>query len=51
MAQTISFFNVKTKKKENIPLSKTKLVKTKNKRHARTATGKGGIKMFRFVKG
>jgi len=51
MAKTISFFNVKTKKKESIPESKTKLVRLKNKRHARTAKGKDGTKLFRFVKG
>lgn len=54
MAKTISFFNVKTRKKENIPLSKTKKTtvgKGKKKRHALTATGKGGTKLFRFTKG
>lgn len=54
MAKTVSFFNVKTKKKESVPLSKTKKVtvgKGKRKRHALTATSKGGTKLFRFTKG
>lgn len=50
MAKTISFFNLKTKRKESVPIGKTKLVKTKRGGHARTATGKGGVKMFTFVK-
>jgi len=53
MAKTISFFNVKTKKKENIALTKTKKVsigKGKRKRHALTATGRDGTKLFRFTK-
>lgn len=54
MAKVISFYNVKTRKKESIPLSKTKKTtvgKGKRKRHALTATGKGGTKLFRFTKG
>jgi len=50
MAKTISFFNLKTKRKESVPIGKTKLVKTKRGGHARTAKGKDGTKMFRFVK-
>jgi len=54
MVKKISFYNVKTKKKEFIPLSKTKKTTTgtgKRKRHALTARGKDGTKLFRFTKG
>ncbi len=54
MAKTISFYNVKTKRKESIPLSKTKKTtvgKGKRKRHALTARGRDGTKLFRFTKG
>ncbi len=50
----ISFFNVKTRKKELVDLSKTKKVtvgKGKKKRHALTAKGRDGTKLFRFTKG
>ena len=53
MAKTISFYNVKSRKKESIPLSKTKKTtvgKGKKKRNALTAVGKNGTKLFRFTK-
>jgi len=49
----IKFYNVKIRKPELVEKSKTTrstIGKGKKKRNVLTAMGKGGVKLFRFVK-
>ncbi len=50
MGKTITFFNLKTRKKVRIPVGKTKLRTLKNGAQGRSATHKG-TKLFTITKG
>jgi len=50
MVKTISFYNLRLRKKQRVPLSKTKRVVLKNRAVALKATV-NGMKLFRIIKG
>jgi len=50
MGKTITFFNLRTRKKVRVPVSKTKTRRLKNGATARTARV-GGVNLSRIVKG
>jgi hypothetical protein len=50
MGKTITFFNLRTRKKVRVPVNKTKTKRLKNGATARTARV-GGVNLSRIVKG